>query len=325
MTSNKTAGVYQITCIANGKKYIGSSIHIERRLKNHKYLLNLNKHKNTHFQNAWDKYGEEQFLFEILKIVDIASIEAVRDVEQEILDTYSSCWEELFNIATKVDMSVSSEETRAKQSEAMKRALAPEEKRKAISEQSKINWQNPEYRKKHKESLKLAAKRPEVMAKNSARGKQAWTVPEYREKIINSIKERWANDDYKLAFANKRRKSGGGISKTKNNRYSAYIKNKGKSIYLGIFDTHEEALSARLKAEEYYWTGELKPNEIKERPVSKKRVHGGGISVTKGGRYSVSIYLKDRNKHLGTFDTREEALKARLDAEELYWGGTNAV
>lgn len=319
----KTAGIYQITCLANGRKYIGSSIHIERRLKTHRYLLNLNKHNNNHFQNAWDKYGEEQFLFEILKVVAIGTIEAVRDVEQKILDAYSSCWEELFNIATKVDMSVSSEETRAKQSEAMKRTLAPEEKRKAIGEKSKSNWQKEEFRQKQKESREIALKRPEVIAKNSARGKKLWENPEYREKITEAIKERWAKPEYKLNFAKKQRKSGGGITCVGDNKYRARIKNNGKNITLGTYNTYEEALSARLQAEDYYWTGELKPNDIKKRPISKNRVHGGGISVTKGGRYSASIYLKDRNKCLGTYDTREEALKARLAAEELYWGQVN--
>lgn len=52
------SGVYQIYNTVNGKRYIGSSIHIEQRFKEHLRNLRANKHVNAHLQSAWNKYGE---------------------------------------------------------------------------------------------------------------------------------------------------------------------------------------------------------------------------------------------------------------------------
>jgi len=67
-------GIYKITCKNNSKFYIGSSININRRLRDHIRLLKRNKHKNKRLQDSWDKYGEENFKYEI--------VETINDVKQ---------------------------------------------------------------------------------------------------------------------------------------------------------------------------------------------------------------------------------------------------
>lgn len=60
-------GVYFIVNIINGKKYIGSStMKIKHRIQHHFSELKRNNHKNTHLQNAWNLYGEDNFVFEIV-------------------------------------------------------------------------------------------------------------------------------------------------------------------------------------------------------------------------------------------------------------------
>lgn len=60
-------GIYCIENKINHKKYIGQSVNIYKRWKDHKIELNNNHHFNIHLQNAWNKYGSEAFLFSILK------------------------------------------------------------------------------------------------------------------------------------------------------------------------------------------------------------------------------------------------------------------
>jgi len=64
--NRKISGVYQIKNNINGNRYIGSSIDIHRRFYSHRYKLRIQKHVNNYLQNAWNKYGEENFTFDVL-------------------------------------------------------------------------------------------------------------------------------------------------------------------------------------------------------------------------------------------------------------------
>ena len=60
------SGIYKIVNVKTGDFYIGSSNNLEKRRKSHLYLLKNNRNKCKILQNAWDKYGEENFEWEIL-------------------------------------------------------------------------------------------------------------------------------------------------------------------------------------------------------------------------------------------------------------------
>jgi group I intron endonuclease len=74
------AGVYKITNMVNGKFYIGSSLNISKRWEKHRYELRKNKHCNRHLQSAWNKYGDENFKFEV--IAEIKDKDMILPVEQ---------------------------------------------------------------------------------------------------------------------------------------------------------------------------------------------------------------------------------------------------
>lgn len=63
------SGVYKIICTANKRIYIGSALNLLRRRHDHFSELRRNKHSNPHLQNAWNKYGEQAFIFEVLELV----------------------------------------------------------------------------------------------------------------------------------------------------------------------------------------------------------------------------------------------------------------
>ena len=62
--------IYKITNIINNKCYIGQTQDHQRRFAEHKNSLRKNKHENPHLQSAWNKYGEENFSFDVLEYTE---------------------------------------------------------------------------------------------------------------------------------------------------------------------------------------------------------------------------------------------------------------
>jgi len=64
----KRSGVYQIRNIENDHIYVGStSKEFRKRWNIHRHLLRKQNHHSPHLQNAWNLYGEDNFVFEILE------------------------------------------------------------------------------------------------------------------------------------------------------------------------------------------------------------------------------------------------------------------
>lgn len=78
-------GIYRIKNLVNNKCYYGSSKQIEKRLTRHKRELKNNIHINCILQRAWDKYGEDNFLFEV---VEECHINVLLETEQKYLDLH---------------------------------------------------------------------------------------------------------------------------------------------------------------------------------------------------------------------------------------------
>ena len=65
---NNISGIYAIINNVNEKRYIGSSIRLNYRWKQeHQPQLRKRTHYNRHLQNAWNKYGENSFCFEVIE------------------------------------------------------------------------------------------------------------------------------------------------------------------------------------------------------------------------------------------------------------------
>lgn len=80
------SGIYCIRNLVNGKIYIGSSVKFKSRWKSHIKRLNTNKHGNDYLQKAYNKYGKDNFSFEIVSYVE----------NKENLIKYEQYWLDFF-------------------------------------------------------------------------------------------------------------------------------------------------------------------------------------------------------------------------------------
>lgn len=77
------SGIYKIENLKNHKCYYGSSKDVYNRFIQHKSRLNNKTHPNIILQRAWNKYGQNNFIFEIVEKCDISNLLIV---EQKYLD-----------------------------------------------------------------------------------------------------------------------------------------------------------------------------------------------------------------------------------------------
>jgi group I intron endonuclease len=78
--------IYEIKNKSNDWRYIGCSKDYIERWSEHKRDLNKQKHHNIHLQRAWNKYGEDEFEFNVLLQVESEKtmfLEEARMIEQE--------------------------------------------------------------------------------------------------------------------------------------------------------------------------------------------------------------------------------------------------
>lgn len=75
-------GVYLIENSVTGRKYVGSSSNINRRIKTHKQHLQKGCHNNRKLQKDHDIHGIESFKFIILE----------KDVAHDLLTAYEKYW-----------------------------------------------------------------------------------------------------------------------------------------------------------------------------------------------------------------------------------------
>lgn len=95
---DKITGVYIILNKITNKFYVGHSVDIYRRFNSHKSYLRNNKHHSIYLQRAWNKYGEDNFEFIIIK-QGISEEESI-DLEQFYINNYKDV---IYNVSDKAD------------------------------------------------------------------------------------------------------------------------------------------------------------------------------------------------------------------------------
>jgi group I intron endonuclease len=164
-SSNKS-GVYKIVNLLNGKVYIGSAKVFKVRFNQHLKSLEKNKHQNKHLQAAFNNDGTDNFLFEVLEVLEDSIKEYRFQIEQEYINEYLNDWESCYNFKRETI-----------QKERSCSSKTPEETAKKHSESSKELWQDPEYRQNILNKLDERSKDPEFLKKLSEAQKRIGNKP----------------------------------------------------------------------------------------------------------------------------------------------------
>lgn len=78
--------IYKIRNVTNQKFYVGSTTNKRERFRNHRKQLRGGRHHCPHLQAAWDKYGEECFVFEVVE--EVATVADLFAAENRWLDAH---------------------------------------------------------------------------------------------------------------------------------------------------------------------------------------------------------------------------------------------
>lgn len=161
-------GIYLITCLSDGKVYVGQTTNWDKRRKKHFWMLENNKHFCLHLQRAWNKYGKTNFKFEL-----------VEECSENELDAKETEWITKFGYPnrTKIFNNESgghknkhlSQETKDKISKFNKRKTIPEYQRQLIRE-SRLGSKNPMYGRHYtlEERQKMSERQKLVEVKQSS-------------------------------------------------------------------------------------------------------------------------------------------------------------
>lgn len=143
------SGIYQIKNLVNNKLYIGSANNLYRRKnREHFYRLAQNKHCNDKLQDAFNKYGEQNFVFEVIEFVE--DKDNLLECEQYWLDRFNVV-EKGYNIQPIAGKIYMTDEIKLKISKSNKGHVSPRKGIK-LSDETKQKISNARKGKYHKEN-----------------------------------------------------------------------------------------------------------------------------------------------------------------------------
>src|SRR5690606_20339248 len=181
-------GIYCIENKINKKFYIGSTNDFSDRFGQHRTALERNDHVNRYLQNAWNKYGADNFEFNILEIIDDEFQLIIR--EQSYLDDIADAQiyiqtgrgrfvTECYNLSPTAGRTIGWKDN--------------EEQIERNRQNVLKLWQDSDYIEKQ---MKIR-KSKEWLENASNRHRELWKTQEFRNKISSIVKERFSDSEYK--------------------------------------------------------------------------------------------------------------------------------
>lgn len=199
------SGIYTITNKINSKIYVGYAKDITTRIYQHKGALKANRHKNLHLQNAYNQYGKENFIYEILENCLEKELCAREHYWATILNTHNR--EFGYNEKPTDPNGIGSEHsesTKKKISLANTGKKQSQESKDKISAANKGNKHSKETKDKISRGLKGKAKSPEAK-KNISKGQKGKILTQAtKNKISKASKGRIISEETRQKLKNKK-------------------------------------------------------------------------------------------------------------------------
>lgn len=289
---NSVSGIYCFENKIDGKKYIGKSIDLRKRILDHINSLRRNKDDCTYLQNAWNKYGEENF---DVFIVEECNSENLLEYEKYYISELSTKRPNGYNLTDGGDGSHGfkhSEETKARLS--------------GMRKEYYKNNPHPSFGKSMKEETK-----EKIRFSNT--GKKA--TQETKDKLSEM---RTGKNHY--LFGEKRNINSSYLGVyPRGDSWFSRIKVNRESIYLGTYSSEIEcAISYDKFVIENNLNNNLNfPNDIEETikyelttKQNDSSSYSGVYFQKKKNKWGCGIYINGKSIYLGLFSTEEEAAKA---------------
>jgi len=178
--------------IINNKVYIGQSKELHKRFKRHINELKNNNHHSVHLQRAWNKYNEENFVFEI---IEYCTEDGLNEKEIYWINYYNACnYNNGYNNKEGGSHGKYSEESKRKMSESTKGQKCPEYLKDYFSKLYSGEG-NPMYGRSGELSPNYGKfTSEETRKKISEANKGKIITEEQKEKISNSLKGRFIGE-----------------------------------------------------------------------------------------------------------------------------------
>jgi group I intron endonuclease len=207
------SGIYKFENLITKKVYVGSASYLGTRRRHHLAALRSGSHYNAKWQNAWDKYGAENFAYTVIEYVaDKSQLRVREQYWMDALDAVKSGYNILPTAGSMLNFKLS-ESAKAKISAAHTGRKWTEAQKKNLSAAKMGGKQSPEQAVRHSKFMTgrkpsaehLAAqidavRRPETRAKISAGSKGRAKS----EAHVAKIKEALARPEVKLKLLARR-------------------------------------------------------------------------------------------------------------------------
>ena len=193
-------GVYLIYNLVSGKVYIGSAARSLRyRCRFHRWDLRRGLHWNTHLQRAWDKYGEESFVFRVLEMCEPDQcvkreqfwLDQLKAVDRRF--GYNKSPTAGSSRGTKMGPMSEEQKQRRREWNAANRDKVLANLRRG----SRTRWSDPVAKEKHLEKMAEHWADKGFRKKMSRRSKRMWADPEYRACKVQSMRDYWSDPSWR--------------------------------------------------------------------------------------------------------------------------------